>query len=1081
MATNTSSITDPDSLLDTIDSFHSNADGKSNVLLQNSVSNRPFASSKDFVTTTNDHNATSTSTNSIEGPNHQDPSKPSLSSKSTPSTTTTTSTTTTFDPIDFLNHHYQTESSLISALPTLRQSLNTRMTKLDESISTTIQKQSDLADLTLCDVSRAKAAIIELHTRITTVQSKAQQSEKAVQEITRDIKRLDYAKKHLSKTITALKRLHMLIHAVTQLRVCVRVCDPPDYSNASNLVDATQLLLGHFEGYMGSVEKMRMLKNDVEDMRVELYDGILFGFRVVGFGTNVALDKSSKTVRNRIIMNVKKKKKRKKQQQQKQIEHAQGEKGVVDDEDDHDDNGSGQIIMTPMPPQILSDACDVLDALGSKSRFEFLKVFTKDHLDAYNHLFHPRNNTSAGGASTTTSGANTVKPSFKIARTTSSQDGMNNGGIDAITGGGEDAENPSTSNPNPSSLDQIERRYAWYRRTVREIDEKYPKVFPKHWNMYYQLTRAFLIDTGKHILLLFSSKDGPDKDLRDRDVENVTVLLKSLQKTMLFEKEMTAWLQREFNNEFLDENGEKMKQSKGARNNKGVGEDGEALEFDDSGKAVVATSAEGIRIKYERQMKERKKKEDQAARAAMGLDDDVGEYRDPAKERVQAPVPPLIGVATTAFDKFMKPYIALEEQNMDEQLKESASDKTVDTRGELPVFTSSTALFLYIKNSITRCTVLTRGKTLFLLYRAFQSTLKKYAKVLAGKFPSTLSGATAAISGINIANLTGGSASSNAVYRIPAGEETTVCHVIDTCEYCVDTVEALQDLIADKIEQKYKSKIDMSGEQEAFHDVTAKGIRVLVSGLIQRTEPAFKSLSNINWSTIDVVGEESKYVRSMHDSIQPFVVTVKGLLPNSYFRSFCDQFATTFTNTFYTAITRCKRISESGTQQLLLDVYNLKTLLLRVPVLEQQSSGNNSTTNKTTISSSSSATIAPAMYTKMVTKQFARIETLLKLIGTPSDLLIDVFKVQWNSGSAYDLQIIMNLKGMKRNEQASMLEKFGVDPVTAYKGAAAGSSAGMMTENFQVLQDRSSDVAAKVNNDLIQMKQKVDDFRKAFR
>ena len=135
---------------------------------------------------------------------------------------------------------------------------------------------------------------------------------------------------------------------------------------------------------------------------------------------------------------------------------------------------------------------------------------------------------------------------------------MNNGGIDAITGGGEDAENPSTSNPNPSSLDQIERRYAWYRRTVREIDEKYPKVFPKHWNMYYQLTRAFLIDTGKHILLLFSSKDGPDKDLRDRDVENVTVLLKSLQKTMLFEKEMTAWLQREFNNEFLDENGESL-------------------------------------------------------------------------------------------------------------------------------------------------------------------------------------------------------------------------------------------------------------------------------------------------------------------------------------------------------------------------------------------------------------------------------------------------------------------------------------------------------------------------------------------
>ena len=35
-----------------------------------------------------------------------------------------------------------------------------------------------------------------------------------VQEICRDIKKLDYAKKHLTHTITALRRLAMLISAV---------------------------------------------------------------------------------------------------------------------------------------------------------------------------------------------------------------------------------------------------------------------------------------------------------------------------------------------------------------------------------------------------------------------------------------------------------------------------------------------------------------------------------------------------------------------------------------------------------------------------------------------------------------------------------------------------------------------------------------------------------------------------------------------------------------------------------------------------------------------------------------------------
>lgn len=1029
--------TDPESLLDAIDSFYTD---NNNIHVVSSKSN-----SKTTNPTSTDNGDSSTSTN------------------------TNNDSSRSFDPIDFLNHHYQTESSLLSALPSLRSSLTSRISKLDESISTTIQTQSDLSDLTLSDIQQTKKSIVELQSKIQTVQSKARQSEKAVQSITKEMKKLDYAKKHLSKTITALKRLHMLLHAVKQLRFCVRECIPPDYENAANLMDATFLLLGHFEGYMKSVEKMRVLKNDVEEMRVELNQGIVFGFRVVGFGVSRALEKSSDAVKEHMMMLS-----QKQQQQLKQQQQQDG--GDMDIAVDTDILSTS--IATPLPPSSLSHACHVLDALGSKYRTDFIQIFAKDHLEGYIQLFHPRNNTSAGGTE------DVEKPSFKItAMSSPSSTSLSRESTNAILAGIDDPNNsmeslnPSSSNPNPSSLDQIERRYAWYRRKIREIDESYNNVFPNHWDMYYHLTFEFLKETGKHILLLFSNKEGSDKHLRDRDVENVTVLLKALQKTMLFEKEMSAWLQRDYNTQFIDnEKDHKQIMNQSSNDKSNNINDNEELEFDESGKAVSATSAEGIRIKYERQMRERRQQEDKAATAAAGLsDDNIIDYSDPSKDRVQEPVPPLLGVASTAFDRYMKPYIALEEQNMDEQLKESVSDKTVDTRGELPVFTSSTALFLYIKNSITRCTVLTKGKTLYLLYCAFQNTLRKYAKVLAGKYPSTLSGAAAAI----IGGLTGGS---NAVYRIPPGEEKTVCYVIDTCEYCSDTVEALQDLIADKIEEKYKSKIDMSGEQEAFQDVTAKGISVLVSGLIHRTESAFKMLSNINWSLINAVGEESKYVRAMHNEIQPFVVSVKALLPNSYFRSFCDQFATTFTNSFYTAITRCKRISESGTQLLLLDVYNLKTLLLRIPVLEPSTDSNASPgAAKSVNGATSAATIAPAIYTKMVTKQFARIETLLKLIGTPSDLLIDVFKVQWNSGSAFDLQTIMNLKGMKRNEQAAMLEKFGIDPVTAYKGAMAGTTAGVMSENIQVLQDRSSDVAAKVNSDLIQMKQKVDDFRKAFR
>jgi len=49
-----------------------------------------------------------------------------------------------------------------------------------------------------------------LFTKMETIKVKAQQSEEMVTEITRDIKSLDYAKRHLTASITALRRLNML-------------------------------------------------------------------------------------------------------------------------------------------------------------------------------------------------------------------------------------------------------------------------------------------------------------------------------------------------------------------------------------------------------------------------------------------------------------------------------------------------------------------------------------------------------------------------------------------------------------------------------------------------------------------------------------------------------------------------------------------------------------------------------------------------------------------------------------------------------------------------------------------------------
>ena len=446
----------------------------------------------------------------------------------------------------------------------------------------------------------------------------------------------------------------------------------------------------------------------------------------------------------------------------------------------------------------------------------------------------------------------------------------------------------------------------------------------------------------------------------------------------------------------------------------------------------------------------------------------------------QESVDPLWGVASSAFDNHMGPYIALEEQSMDEQLVVALEDRAVDTRGELPVFTTSTKLFIYIKGSITRCTALTKGNAFYLLHQAFQDSLKKYAQVLNSKLPPALPPKSGGVGGLNLPNVSfakqEGSASAQPTYKVPQGEEVTVCHVIGTCEYCAETVEALQDLIRDTVDDQYKDKIDMMPQQEAFHDITAKAIRVLVTGLENRLEEAYRMMNSINWATFDEVGEESDYVRVMHREIQPYVTTARGLIPTSYFRSVCDKFAMAFTNDFYEATIKLKTISEQGAQQLVLDLQILKTLFLRLPVMEKSTAGGGGggTPRKGVPAGS---TIAPAMYTKMVNKQFKKIEVLLKLTGTPNALLIDVFRDQWPGGTAMDLQTVMSLKGLKRADQATMLEKFGLDPATARKGATRNiTSATIVTERLQAVGQ-----AAMVNSDLNQMRQKVDEFRKAFR
>lgn len=407
------------------------------------------------------------------------------------------------DPVDFINRHYTTEHLLISQLPTLRQAVNERADKLQERISTALQRQSETSENTRRHVIDAKQSILSLEKRIRLVQEKAGQSERAVLEITKDMKRLDCAKRHLQKTITTLKQLHMLVNAVEQLRLASLIQPFPDYPNAAQLVDATRLLLQHFESYQ--VPPMKLLGLKVKALQQELLQGLLRGFRIAGFGVVRAMEleeggpKSPASVASASLSSKKEAKpmnfggkdeeKNKSSPSSSLTTQATNDdnyeakkkdfsskKSILDTspalKDDSDDekeeakkneekNDSEENSIPIMTPSIMADGILLIDALGSDTRAAFILTLCKNHLQSYEDLFCPK---------VPEKRLPLKQHSFKIVTP---------------------KEDPNEQN-SPYSLTQFERRFAWYRRKLREINDCYPEVFPIYWNFQYRVTVHFL-------------------------------------------------------------------------------------------------------------------------------------------------------------------------------------------------------------------------------------------------------------------------------------------------------------------------------------------------------------------------------------------------------------------------------------------------------------------------------------------------------------------------------------------------------------------------------------------------------------
>ncbi|CAH1435177.1 unnamed protein product [Lactuca virosa] len=357
------------------------------------------------------------------------------------------------------------------------------------------------------------------------------------------------------------------------------------------------------------------------------------------------------------------------------------------------------------------------------------------------------------------------------------------------------------------------------------------------------------------------------------------------------------------------------------------------------------------------------------------------------------------GIISSCFEPHLMVYVDFEEKTLMDNLEKLVQEETwdMDDGGQTNILSSSMQVFLIIRRSLKRCSALTKNQTLLNLFKVFQRVLKAYATKLFMKLPKGGTGIVAAATGMD------------GHIKTSDKDERMICYIVNTAEYCHKTAGELAENVSKIIDPQLADGVDMSEVEDEYSAVITKALVTLVNGLETKFDIEMVAMTTrVPWATLESVGDQSEYVNNIKMILNGSIPVLGTLLSPVYFQFFLDKLASSLGPRFYLNIFKCKQISETGAQQMLLDTQAVKTILLDIPSLgkQQQASG------------------AAASYSKFVSREMSKAEALLKVILSPVDSVADTYSALLPEGTHSEFQRILDLKGLKKADQQTILEDF---------------------------------------------------------
>ncbi|EEY21078.1 vacuolar protein sorting 53 [Verticillium alfalfae VaMs.102] len=214
--------------------------------------------------------------------------------------------------------------------------------------------------------------------------------------------------------------------------------------------------------------------------------------------------------------------------------------------------------------------------------------------------------------------------------------------------------------------------------------------------------------------------------------------------------------------------------------------------------------------------------------------------------------------------------------------------------------------------------------------------------------------------------------------------------VMNTADFWSTNANQLEENIRKRIDPELRDRVDLSSQADAFLGVASAAVLALVRSVEHECAGAWREMRNTNWGAMESVGDQSSYVGELLRAVNGRAEAILELVvKQQYARAFCDNL-------------------------MLLDKY----------VMTKAFEGLLSFHNK-----AGEAQAPPASFVKRVAHTMNRIDPLLKTLQvrpSPPEGLVQAYLIHIADRSDVNFKKILDLKAVRKQDQAHLLELFGI-------------------------------------------------------